>query len=99
MNDDARATAPVTIDPKATAVMTYPWPLSRSGQISPSYLRSVGIVFGSVNATSAAATCTPMAPFETRTTQAESRKWRPIPAATTAATGTPSRISSATAKR
>ena len=60
-------------------------------------LGRVGIVFGSVKATSAAATWAPMATFETRTTQAESRKWSAIPAAETAPTGTPTRMSSAIA--
>ena len=35
-----------------------------------------------------------MAAFETRTTQAESRKWSTIPATRTAPTGTPTRITS-----
>ena len=71
--------------------------LPRSGQISPSYFRSVGIVRQREHDERCRDLKTDRS-FETGTTQTESRTLRPIPAISTAATGTPTRISSAIAK-
>src|SRR3954453_2642524 len=89
MNEEARETAATATDDRASQVISHPCPLSMSEHIWPSAVCLSGIVFGSTKTPSAAATWTPIAMLETRTTWIEPTKWRASPASHTAATGMP----------